>query len=191
MSLHALQTALALLPHQAQGTGGPTPDQRRCPGGPAPALLRQWSGLAPVQARQVSERAGKGWFPRETREKAPVGGLVYSTQPNGTTTVREVGRGSLMWAGFAMMTVVAGVLAYLGWWTKAAIAVAVGVGMVVLAEALPGHGAIILVAGLGVFALAALLVVYAYYKGQLDQNGIPDFLERSAKPAPPAPASKS
>ena len=98
-----------------------------------------------------------------------------------------------MWAGIAMMTVVAGVLAYFGWWTKAAIAVGVGVGMVVLAEALPGHGAVILLGGLGVFAVAALLVVYAYYKGQLDQNhnGIPDFLEGQAKPAPPAPGNQS
>ena len=90
------------------------------------------------------------------------------------------------WAGIAMMTLVAGTLAYFGWWTKAGLALAVGVGMVVLAQALPGHGALILLSGLGLFALAALLVLYAYSKGQLDQNhnGIPDFLERPTKTTP-------
>jgi hypothetical protein len=86
----------------------------------------------------------------------------------------------VMWAGIAMMTLVAGVLIYFGWWTKAAVAIAVGVGMVVLAQTLPDHGTVILLGGLGVFGLVALLVLYAYYKGQLDQNhnGIPDFLEK-------------
>ena len=95
----------------------------------------------------------------------------------------------VMWAGIIMMTVVAGVLAYFGWWTKAGLAVAVGVAMIVLAQTLPAHGTLILLAGLGVFALAALLVLYAYYKGQLDQNhnGIPDFLE----PRSPSPAAKA
>jgi hypothetical protein len=86
----------------------------------------------------------------------------------------------VMWAGIAMMTLVAGALGYFGWWTKAGIAVAVGVGMIVLAETLPDHGATILLGGFGVFALIALLVLYAYHKGMLDknQNGIPDFLEK-------------
>ncbi len=89
----------------------------------------------------------------------------------------------VMWAGILMMTVVAGALAYFGWWTKAGVAVAVGLAMIVLAGTLPAHGTLILLAGLGVFALAALLVLYAYSKGQLDQNhnGIPDFLERGGK----------
>lgn len=86
----------------------------------------------------------------------------------------------VMWAGIAMMTLVAGVLVYFGWWTKAGVAVVVGIGMVVLAQTLPDHGTVILLGGLGVFALAALLILYAYHKGQLDknQNGIPDFLEQ-------------
>ena len=85
-----------------------------------------------------------------------------------------------MWAGIGMMTVVAGVLVYFGWWTKAAVAVGVGIGMVVLAQTLPDHGALILFGGLGVFALAALLILYSYHKGQLDKNhnGVPDFLEK-------------
>ena len=67
----------------------------------------------------------------------------------------------------------------------------VGVGMIVLAQALPEHGTLILLAGVGIFAVAALLVLYAYYKGQLDQNhnGIPDFLEPQGKTA--APPAKS
>jgi hypothetical protein len=71
-------------------------------------------------------------------------------------------------------------LVYFGWWTKAALAAGVGLGMIVLAHTLPGHGATILIGGLVTFALAALLVLYAYSKGQLDRNhnGIPDFLER-------------
>ena len=88
-----------------------------------------------------------------------------------------------MWACIVMMTLVAGALAYFGWWTKAAVAVAVGLGMIVLAQTLPEHGTFILLGGLAVFAVAALLVLYAYYKGQLDQNhnGIPDFLEKAPK----------
>ena len=86
----------------------------------------------------------------------------------------------VMWAGIIMMTVVAGILVYFGWWTKAAVAVAVGVGMIVVAQTLPDHGAAIILTGLAVFGVVALLVLYAYHKGQLDQNhnGIPDFLER-------------
>jgi hypothetical protein len=86
----------------------------------------------------------------------------------------------VMWAGIAMMTVVAGVLVYFGWWTKAALALGIGVGMILLAQTLPAYGTAILLGGLGVFGLAALLVLYAYHKGQLDQNhnGITDFLER-------------
>ena len=93
----------------------------------------------------------------------------------------------VMWAGVVMMTLVAGVLIYFGWWTKAALAVAVGIGMIVLAQTLPDHGAMIMLGGLGVFALAALLILYAYYKGQLDKNhnGIPDFLEKTPQ-VPPA-----
>jgi hypothetical protein len=85
----------------------------------------------------------------------------------------------VMWAGIVMMTLVAGALVYFGWWTKAAIAVGVGLGMVIVAQTLPDHGTMVLLAGLGLFALLALLVLYTYYKGQLDrnQNGIPDFLE--------------
>jgi hypothetical protein len=36
-----------------------------------------------------------------------------------------------------MLTLVAGALLYFGWWTKAALAAAVGVGMIALAQALP------------------------------------------------------
>jgi hypothetical protein len=86
----------------------------------------------------------------------------------------------VIWAGILMMTLVAGGLAYFGWWTKAAVAVAVGIGMIVLGQTLPDYGGLILVGGLGVFAVTALLVLYAYHKGQLDQNqnGIPDVLEK-------------
>ena len=86
----------------------------------------------------------------------------------------------VMWAGIAMMTLVAGVLVYFGWWTKAGVAVAVGIGMIIVAQTLPDHGTLILLGGLGVFALIALLVLYAYYKGQLDKNhnGVPDVLEK-------------
>ena len=49
-----------------------------------------------------------------------------------------------------------------------------------MAHTLPGHEAVILSSGLAVFALAALLVLYAYDNGTLDQNrnGVPDFLEK-------------
>ena len=50
----------------------------------------------------------------------------------------------VMWAGLVMMTVVAGLLVYFGWWTKAAVAVAVGLGMIVLAQTIPDHGGLIL-----------------------------------------------
>jgi hypothetical protein len=79
-----------------------------------------------------------------------------------------------------MMTLVTGALLYFGWWTKAAVALAVGIAMVVLAQALPDHGPVILLDGIAVFGVVSLLVLYAYYNGQLDQNqnGIPDILER-------------
>ena len=82
-----------------------------------------------------------------------------------------------------MMTVVAGVLLYFGWWTKAGVAIAVGLGMIVLAQTLPDYGTLILFGGLGVFGLVALLILYAYHKGLLDKNnnGIPDFLEKDPK----------
>jgi hypothetical protein len=82
-------------------------------------------------------------------------------------------------AGILMMTVVAGLFLDFQWWTKAALAMGVGVGVIVLAQALPGHGTLIVLGGLGVFALLALLILYAYHKGRLDRNdnGIPDFLE--------------
>ena len=88
----------------------------------------------------------------------------------------------VMWAGIAMMTLVAGALAYFGWWTKAGIALGIGIAMVILAQTLPDHGSVILLGGLTVFALAALLVLYAYHKGQLDtdHDGIPDLLQKKA-----------
>ena len=87
----------------------------------------------------------------------------------------------VMWAGVVMMTLVAGALLYFGWWTKAALAAAVGLTMIVLAQTLPDHGAAIVLGGLGTFGVVALLILYSYYKGQLDQNhnGIPDVLERN------------
>jgi hypothetical protein len=89
----------------------------------------------------------------------------------------------VMWVGIVMMTVIAGILVYFGWWTKAAVAVAVGLMMIVLAQTLPGHGGTIAVGGLAVFGGAALLILYAYYKGRLDdrnRNGIPDVLEKNS-----------
>src|SRR5262249_52740288 len=85
----------------------------------------------------------------------------------------------VMWIGIVMMTVVAGALAYFGWWTKAAVAVVIGLMMIVLAQTLPDHGTLILLGGVGVFGVVALLVLYSYHKGQLDKNhnGIPDVLE--------------
>jgi branched-subunit amino acid transport protein AzlD len=85
-----------------------------------------------------------------------------------------------MWAGIGMMTLVAGAFVYFRWWTKAAMALAIGLGMIVLAQMLPDHGPLIFFSGFGVFAVAALLVLYAYHKGQLDKdgNGVPDFLEK-------------
>jgi hypothetical protein len=86
----------------------------------------------------------------------------------------------VMWAGITMMTLVAGALFYFGWWTKGAVALAVGGGMIVLAQTLPDYGHLILVAGLTLFALTAFLVLYAYHKGQLDRNnnGMPDPFQR-------------
>jgi hypothetical protein len=80
-------------------------------------------------------------------------------------------------------------LAYFGWWTKAALALGVGLGMIVLAATLPDHGTLILLGGLGVFSASALLVLYAYSKGQLDRNnnGIPDLLEPKSSPEPGNP----
>ena len=95
----------------------------------------------------------------------------------------------VMWTGLVLMTLVAGVLVYFGWWTKAALAIGVGLGMIVVAATVPDHGTLILLGGLGVFSVVALLVLYAYHKGQLDRNnnGIPDILERKGAPDPEKP----
>lgn len=87
----------------------------------------------------------------------------------------------VLWVGIILMTLVAGTLIYFGWWTKAGVALAIGAAMIVLSQALPDHATLIMLAGLGLYALTALLVLYAYHKGQLDQNhnGIPDALEKS------------
>jgi hypothetical protein len=117
------------------------------------------------------------------RTETSVGGAQKDTAREWAS--RAANMQPVMWAGIALMTVVAGVLLYFGWWTKAAVAVGIGLAMIVMAQTLPEHGTLILFSGLGVFALAALLVLYAYYKGQLDQNhnGIPDFLEKKAAEA--------
>ena len=75
--------------------------------------------------------------------------------------------------------IVAAAFAYFGWWTKAAIAGAVGVGAIVLGQALPGNESKIILGGVVAFALLALLVLYVYHKGKLDRDGdgIPDFLQ--------------
>ncbi|MFO1501624.1 MAG: hypothetical protein U1G07_25130 [Verrucomicrobiota bacterium] len=76
----------------------------------------------------------------------------------------------VMWAGIGMMTVVAGLLVYFGWWTKGAAAFGIGLAMVVLAQALPQQGTSVLLGGLVTFALLALLILYVYHKGQLDRS---------------------
>lgn len=78
----------------------------------------------------------------------------------------------VMWAGIIMMTLIASVFVYFRWWTKAAVAAAVGVGMIVVAQTLPEHGTAILFGGLGCFAMVSLLVLYAYHKGLLDYQGM-------------------
>ena len=142
----------------------PAPGSTGLSAGPCVAMLRQ---AVPVRlvAKDRSETSIGGAQKDALREWA---GKAANMQP-------------VMWAGIVMMTLIAGVLIYFGWWTKAAMAAAVGIAMVVLAQTLPDHGSAILLGGLGVFALSPLLVLYAYYKGQLDrnQNGISDFLEKN------------
>lgn len=84
----------------------------------------------------------------------------------------------VQWVGIVLI-LAAAALAYFQWWTKAAIAAGIGIGMIVLAAIVPGNEGLILGVGLAVFAIACLLVLYAYSKGQLDKNkdGIPDFLQ--------------
>lgn len=73
----------------------------------------------------------------------------------------------VMWVG--ILVILGGVaLAYYGWWTKAAIAWAVGVGMIVIAAVVPGHSAMILGIGMPTLAFACLLVLYVYYKSHHD-----------------------
>lgn len=73
----------------------------------------------------------------------------------------------VMYFGILMLAAAAA-LAYFQWWTKAAIAAGIGIGSIILAQVLPGHEGIIMLAALAVFALLALLVLYVYHKGKLD-----------------------
>lgn len=73
-----------------------------------------------------------------------------------------------------------GVLAYFGWWTKAAICGVVGIGMIVVASVIPGNELLILTVGGTVLIIGCLVVMYAYSKGALDKY-LPDELDR--KPA--------
>jgi len=95
-------------------------------------------------------------------------------------TARELGarlanmRG-VMWVGIALM--VGGPLLgwQLGWIVNGMIAGAVGLGLVILAQVVPGNEA-----WFGLFGLLLLPVVaYAYYKSQADARG---------EPAPVVPA---
>lgn len=73
----------------------------------------------------------------------------------------------VQWVGILLL-LGAGALAYFGWWTKAAIAGAVGVGMIVVAAVLPGHEAAILAVGGVIVAVALPTILYVYHKGVLD-----------------------
>jgi hypothetical protein len=61
-----------------------------------------------------------------------------------------------------MLIIMAGAFAYFGWWTKAGLAVAVGVSMIILAQEVPDHGLLIVGGGLALFTILALLVLYSY-----------------------------
>jgi hypothetical protein len=113
-----------------------------------------------------------------------VGGAFADSASELAERVRSIR--PVMFFGLAMLAAAAA-LAYFGWWTKAAIAAAIGVGSIALAQALPGNETKIILGGLVVFALLALLVLYVYHKGKLDRDGdgIPDFLQnRRPRPTP-------
>jgi hypothetical protein len=168
-----------LPPGTALSLGGPEPQPQQArphTGAPAPDQLSAAPTPIAVLGKPMPVRISAS-----DRTETSIGAAQKDTAREWAAKAASLQ--PVMWAGIAMMTVVAGLLAYFGWWTKAGLAVAVGVGMIVLAQTLPGHGPLILLSGLAVFAVAALLVLYSYYKGQLDQNqnGIPDFLEHGAK----------
>jgi hypothetical protein len=178
VALGASATEDAVTPDRPPTTSGrrssTTPSPR--PDATARSLPTRLSS-APVDA-VILERPMPVRVITKDRAETSIGGAQRDTLREWSGKTKSMQ--PVMWAGIAMMTLVAGALGYFGWWTKAGIAVAVGVGMVVLAETLPDHGTAILLGGFGVFALIALLVLYAYHKGMLDknQNGIPDFLEK-------------
>lgn len=102
------------------------------------------------------------------RAETKIGGSFADTARELAERVKSVR--PVMFFGLAMLAV-AGAFAYFGWWTKAAIAGGVGVGSIVLAQALPGNEGKIILVALVAFALLALLVLYVYHKGRLDENG--------------------
>lgn len=85
----------------------------------------------------------------------------------------------VQWAG-VLLILGAVALAYFGWWTPAGIASAAGMGMIVLAQVLPGHEWLILAGGVAVAALGVLVVFYAYNSGRLDPY-LPDALDKKRK----------
>ena len=145
--------------------------------GKAPAV-KSPSAPAPVRPTATLDRPMPVRLMAKDRTETSIGGAQKDLVREWSTKAASMQ--PVMWAGIVMMTLVAGVLIYFGWWTKAGVAAAVGLAMIVLAQALPDRGTLILLGGVGVFSVAALLVLYAYHKGQLDKNanGIPDCLER-------------
>src|ERR1051326_8649244 len=79
------------------------------------------------------------------RTETQIGGAQKDTLREWAAKARAMQ--PVMWTGVGMMTVVAGVLVYFGWWTKAAVAIMIGLAMVALAGTLPDHGTMILLGG--------------------------------------------
>jgi hypothetical protein len=180
---------------------GPTPTLAGVPQHPpSPRTAPPSSALAPPPAESLLLGASDSPAAARAVIPAPMPVRVITTDRAETTlggaqadTARELGAKlanmqPVMWAGIAMVTIVAGAFAYFGWWTKAALAFGVGVAMIILAQEVPDHGLLIAGGGLGLFAVLALLVLYSYFKGRLDQNGdgIPDFLQNLPKEPPKA-----
>lgn len=114
---------------------------------------------APEPVKRVEEYEDKWW--------TEIGASWQDTARELTAKLQNMK--PIMWVGAAVMVLVPIVAYKMGWPIIAIMGGAIGLGMMVLAQVLPGNEGIVLIGGLVVLVLGGLVVVYAYRSGQIGE----------------------